>query len=80
MLFSGMLDDESAGLVAIKRCGGVTVVQDPDDAAYHDMPTSALQSESVDHCIPAGRMPQLLEDLTNQTPPRLPARAAGSCA
>src|SRR5688572_5276772 len=34
LLLTGMLDDGAAGLIAIKRCGGVTVVQDPKDAAY----------------------------------------------
>lgn len=73
VLFSGMLDDGRAGLVAIKRCGGVTVVQNPYDAAYPDMPTSALQSELIDHCVPAERMPELLKDLTSRTPPPSPS-------
>ncbi|MDB5931100.1 MAG: CheB methylesterase, partial [Polaromonas sp.] len=32
VILTGMLDDGSAGLRAIKECGGLAVVQDPDDA------------------------------------------------
>lgn len=42
VLLSGALDDGSAGLRAIADCGGLALVQDPDEAARPDMPLSAL--------------------------------------
>jgi two-component system chemotaxis response regulator CheB len=65
VVLTGMLDDGTAGLQAIKQCGGVTVVQDPDDAEYPDMPRSALRNMKVDHCLPVAEMGPLLEALTH---------------
>jgi two-component system chemotaxis response regulator CheB len=64
VILTGMLDDGTAGLVAIQKCGGVTVVQDPKDAAYPEMPQSALNALKVDHCVPVVGMGQLLEKLS----------------
>jgi two-component system, chemotaxis family, protein-glutamate methylesterase/glutaminase len=52
-VLSGVLDDGAAGLAAIKAHGGLTVVQDPDDAGYSGMPQSALRSCEVDHVLTA---------------------------
>jgi two-component system, chemotaxis family, protein-glutamate methylesterase/glutaminase len=63
-----MLDDGTAGLIAIKKCGGVTVVQDPKDAAYPDMPQNALNNLKVDHCVAISEMGALLDNLVRQRP------------
>lgn len=61
VLLSGVLDDGTAGLMAVKKCGGLTIVQDPIDAAYPEMPQSALNNVDVDYCVPISEMGDLLE-------------------
>lgn len=67
VVLTGMLDDGTAGLIAIKRCGGVTVVQDPRDAAYSGMPLSAIENVDVDFCVPVAQMGPLLTKLVGQS-------------
>jgi two-component system chemotaxis response regulator CheB len=66
VLLTGMEDDGTAGLIAIKRCGGVTVAQDPRDAAYSGMPMSALDNADVGYCVPIAEMGPLLTTLVSQ--------------
>jgi two-component system chemotaxis response regulator CheB len=66
VVLTGLLDDGTAGLLAVKRCGGVAVVQHPDDAMYRDMPTSALAHVEVDYCLPLVRMGRMLTHLAHE--------------
>jgi two-component system, chemotaxis family, protein-glutamate methylesterase/glutaminase len=67
VILSGQLDDGTVGMQAIKTCGGLTVVQDPKDAEYPEMPQSVLNHVSVDHCAPLARMGTLLDGLVHET-------------
>ena len=60
VLLSGMLYDGASGLRAIKRCGGIAVVQDPADALYPEMPRHALQHTEVDYCPSGAELAKLL--------------------
>jgi len=66
VILTGTLGDGAAGLVALKRCGGITVVQDPDDATYPEMPIAALSRAKPDHVTPLAAMPTLLTTLVAQ--------------
>jgi two-component system, chemotaxis family, protein-glutamate methylesterase/glutaminase len=68
IVLTGLLDDGTAGLIAVKRCGGKAIVQDPADASYPDMPQSALNNATIDHCVPIAEMGALLETLTRERP------------
>lgn len=69
VVLSGMLDDGSSGLLAIKRCGGVAIIQDPRDALYPEMPGSAARHVAVDHVAPAPELGSLLDSLARSRRP-----------
>lgn len=62
VVLSGVLDDGSAGLVAIASRGGATVVQDPGDALYDGMPRAAMRLVQVDHVVPADDLGKVLAE------------------
>ena len=69
VILTGMLDDGTAGLQAIESCGGMTIVQDPSDAAYSSMPKSAIANVKVDRIAPLKDIPDILIERVKQTPP-----------
>jgi two-component system chemotaxis response regulator CheB len=66
VVLSGSLDDGSAGLLAIKKRGGVAIVQDPTDALFSDMPRNAIEVVKVDYCLPRGDIAPLLVRLARE--------------
>lgn len=66
VILTGMLDDGTVGLAAVKERGGVAVVQDPLDALYPSMPRSALEHVQVDYAVPLAEVAQLLARLVNE--------------
>ena len=66
VVLTGMLDDGTAGLWAVKSCGGVAIVQDPVDAEFPGMPNNALINVQVDHCLPLAKIAPLLDRLARE--------------
>jgi two-component system chemotaxis response regulator CheB len=60
VILTGLLNDGTAGLWAVKDCGGTAIVQDPEEAIAPSMPQSALQNVEVDYCLPLGDIAPLL--------------------
>ena len=79
VVLSGVLDDGTAGLWAIKDRGGLAVVQLPDEAEYRDMPQNALTHVAVDHVLSAAEIGPVLAELAGEPAPPatlVPARMA----
>jgi two-component system chemotaxis response regulator CheB len=62
IILTGMMDDGTSGMFSIKRCGGVCIVQDPDEAEFDDMPVSALANVDIDHRAPIAEMGHIIAD------------------
>jgi two-component system, chemotaxis family, protein-glutamate methylesterase/glutaminase len=73
VILTGTLDDGAAGLWAIKQCGGLAIVQ--SDAAFDEMPRSAVENVQVDHHVPLVEIPVLLRRLTQEAVGTFPSSA-----
>ncbi len=66
VVLTGLLDDGTSGLAAIKRAGGIAIVQDPRDALFPSMPESAIQYVAVDHVVPIRTMGTTLSTIVEE--------------
>ncbi|HZU23062.1 MAG TPA: chemotaxis protein CheB, partial [Terriglobales bacterium] len=71
-VLSGELDDGTAGLWEIDRRGGITVVQNPEEAAFPSMPLSALREIEIDYTVGAAEIGPLLYRLATSACERPP--------
>ena len=51
VVLTGLLKDGTDGLKAIHEAGGLTIVQDPTEAEYPDMPANAMKDLAVTFCL-----------------------------
>jgi two-component system chemotaxis response regulator CheB len=66
VVLTGTLGDGASGLRAVTQCGGISVVQDPEDAAFSEMPLMALNRSMPHHVSHLAEMPGLLDKLVHQ--------------
>ncbi len=75
IILSGLLDDGTSGMWAIKRSGGQCIVQDPNQAEYPDMPISVINNMEVDYVASLEEIGPLINEIikhkkgTTQTVP-----------
>lgn len=72
VLLTGANHDGAAGVAAVRRAGGYTIVQDPTDAALPEMPLAALRLSSPDCLLTLERLRALLTALSTGTERKLP--------
>ena len=66
VVLSGMLDDGTLGLDAIKLRGGIVIIQDPGEARFSGMPRSALERVRADYVLPVAEIPPVLARLVGK--------------
>jgi two-component system chemotaxis response regulator CheB len=73
VVLSGMLDDGTSGLNAIKVDGGIALVQVPAEALFSSMPESAIANVAVDDVLPLTELAKKIATLTTNmaTPPSM---------
>lgn len=62
IIFSGTGNDGSEGIQAIKKAGGIVIVQDPVTANFDGMPLAAIRTGCADLILSPQAMPQVIED------------------
>jgi two-component system chemotaxis response regulator CheB len=66
VVLTGLLDDGTEGLISITAAGGLSVVQDPDDAEWPSMPLNALKRDHVTHVAPLAQLGALVGRLVRE--------------
>jgi chemotaxis response regulator CheB len=67
VVLTGLLRDGTDGLRAVHEAGGLTMVQDPQEAEYADMPTNAMEELPVTFCLNLPEIGPALELLVRRT-------------
>jgi two-component system, chemotaxis family, protein-glutamate methylesterase/glutaminase len=63
VLLTGMGEDGKKGFSAIKKFGGLTIVQDPETAVIDSMPSSVVESDLADLILPPEKISKKLIEL-----------------
>ncbi len=78
IILSGTGTDGTLGLRAIHGAGGLCLVQEPADAKYDGMPSSAIRAGYLSQVMPVSKMPQALLDGFRLKPGRMSPTLQGT--
>ena len=68
LVLTGMGPDGADGLLALRRAGGVTLVQSPATCVAPSMPTTAMELGAVDEVVALNRIGSRLMAMANYQP------------
>lgn len=80
IVLSGLLNDGTARMLAIKKRGGITIVQDPNEAEFSDMPSSVLKYVPTDYCMPSSKIAEVLVQLASKVQTDEEEAKIGNCS
>ena len=80
VVMTGMLDDGTAGLWAIKDQGGIALVQDPATAEFPSMPESAMKHVQVDAALSIPELATRIAALVGERPTPRPGAVPNGMA
>jgi two-component system, chemotaxis family, protein-glutamate methylesterase/glutaminase len=66
VILTGFMSDGVVGIENIQRCGGTTVVQDPEDAEFPVLPNNVIRQVAINYVVPADQMGELLTKLVKE--------------
>jgi two-component system chemotaxis response regulator CheB len=66
VVLTGLLNDGTSGMWSIKRLGGISVIQQPQEALYPSMPESVRKNVDVDYTVPISQLAPLLGELVEE--------------
>jgi two-component system chemotaxis response regulator CheB len=66
MVLTGANEDGARGLAHVHACGGLTAVQDPDDALHSAMPLAAIAAADPDYVLPLADLRSLLHTVVRR--------------
>jgi two-component system, chemotaxis family, protein-glutamate methylesterase/glutaminase len=69
IVLSGTRGDGAAGLLEIKRAGGITIVQDPEEALFAGMPQTAIGKSEIDFVLPITEIAAKIVELATRDEP-----------
>jgi len=63
IILSGLLDDGTSGMSAIKTAGGTCIVQEPGEAEFPEMPQNVINNIEVDYRVSIADIGYILSDI-----------------